>query len=212
MFTAALSTAAKRVTKHGIPARWNRGWALLSCVPLRLHRPRKPPGRNTGALPFSRGSSQPRDGTLVCRMAGRFFTSWAAREALVEWNEGLFQWNTPQSWQEWSPDTCYSVMSTEKMTLSEGWQIKTPPVTWSHLYEIGKARTDKCIETERRWADARAVGWGFWEERGVSGYQWVRGFLSGEKVLDWRAVTVAELCKYTKKHWVVYRKGWIITL
>ena len=34
------------------------------------------------AFPFSRGSSQPRDRTQVCCIAGRFFTSWATREAL----------------------------------------------------------------------------------------------------------------------------------
>ena len=33
------------------------------------------------ALPFSRGSSQPRDQTQVSHIAGRFFTSWATREA-----------------------------------------------------------------------------------------------------------------------------------
>ena len=33
------------------------------------------------AFPFSRGSSQPRDRTGVSRIAGRFFTSWATREA-----------------------------------------------------------------------------------------------------------------------------------
>ena len=38
---------------------------------------------NTGvvAFPFSRGSSQPRDRTQVSHIAGRFFTSWATREA-----------------------------------------------------------------------------------------------------------------------------------
>ena len=35
------------------------------------------------AFPFSRGSSQPRDRTQVSRIVGRFFTSWAPREALV---------------------------------------------------------------------------------------------------------------------------------
>ena len=34
------------------------------------------------AFPFSKGSSQPRDQTQVFRIAGRFFTSWATREAL----------------------------------------------------------------------------------------------------------------------------------
>ena len=32
-------------------------------------------------FPFSRGSSQPRDGTQVSLIAGKFFTSWATREA-----------------------------------------------------------------------------------------------------------------------------------
>ena len=32
-------------------------------------------------IPFSRGSSQPRDRTQVSRIAGGFFTSWATREA-----------------------------------------------------------------------------------------------------------------------------------
>ena len=36
------------------------------------------------AVPFSRGSSQPRDQTQHSRIAGGFCTSWAAREALPE--------------------------------------------------------------------------------------------------------------------------------
>ena len=35
------------------------------------------------AFPFSRESSQPRDWTQVSRIAGRFFTGWATREALM---------------------------------------------------------------------------------------------------------------------------------
>ena len=31
------------------------------------------------AFPFSRGSSQPRDQTQVCYIAGRLFTSWATK-------------------------------------------------------------------------------------------------------------------------------------
>ena len=33
------------------------------------------------AFPFSRGSSQPKDLTQVSHIRGRFFTSWATREA-----------------------------------------------------------------------------------------------------------------------------------
>ena len=36
------------------------------------------------AFPFSRGSSQLRDWTQVSHIAGRFFTIWATREALIE--------------------------------------------------------------------------------------------------------------------------------
>ena len=35
------------------------------------------------ALPFSRGSSQPRDRTQVSHVAGRFFTSWAPRDSVL---------------------------------------------------------------------------------------------------------------------------------
>ena len=34
------------------------------------------------AMPSSRKSSQPRDQIQVSRIAGRFFTSWAIREAI----------------------------------------------------------------------------------------------------------------------------------
>ena len=36
------------------------------------------------AVPFSKGSSQPSDQTQVSLIAGRFFTSWATKEALVK--------------------------------------------------------------------------------------------------------------------------------
>ena len=38
------------------------------------------------AFPISRGSSQPRDQILVSHIAGRFFTSWAARETQEYWS------------------------------------------------------------------------------------------------------------------------------
>ena len=41
------------------------------------------------AVPFSTGSSQPRDQTQVSRIAGRFFTSWATREAKEYWGVSL---------------------------------------------------------------------------------------------------------------------------
>ena len=38
------------------------------------------------AFPFSKGSSQPRDQNQVSCIAGRFFTSWAKREAQEDWS------------------------------------------------------------------------------------------------------------------------------
>ena len=38
------------------------------------------------AIPFSRGSSQPRDWTQFSRIASGFFTSWATREAQEYWS------------------------------------------------------------------------------------------------------------------------------
>ena len=38
------------------------------------------------AVPFSRGSSQPRDQTQVSRIAGGLLTSWATREAQEYWS------------------------------------------------------------------------------------------------------------------------------
>ena len=49
------------------------------------HSPGNSPVLNT-AVPFSRGSSQPRDPTQVSRIAGWFFTSWATREAQKYWS------------------------------------------------------------------------------------------------------------------------------
>ena len=43
------------------------------------------------AIPFSRGSSGPRDRTQVSCIAGRFFTVWATREALLppKWAQSI---------------------------------------------------------------------------------------------------------------------------
>ena len=44
------------------------------------------------AFPFSRGSSQPRDRTQLSCIAGRFFTSWAIREAHQKKKKKIFFW------------------------------------------------------------------------------------------------------------------------
>ena len=44
------------------------------------------------AIPFSRGSSWPKDGTQVSCIAGRFFTSWATGEAFCKGPETKYLW------------------------------------------------------------------------------------------------------------------------
>ena len=61
-----------------------------SLRPHRLYSPWSSPGQKktgVGSLPFSRGSSQPRDRSQVSRIAGRFFTSWATSGSprILEW-------------------------------------------------------------------------------------------------------------------------------
>ena len=53
-----------------------------SLQPYGLYSPWDSPGQNIRVSSFLKGPSQPRDQTQVSHAAGRFFTSWATREAL----------------------------------------------------------------------------------------------------------------------------------
>ena len=58
---------------------------LTLCNPMEFSRPWNSPGQmlNLVAVPFPRGSSQPRDQTQVSCLAAGFFTHWATREVHV---------------------------------------------------------------------------------------------------------------------------------
>ena len=70
---------------HVQRSKWSESSLVVSdsLWPHGLYSPWNSPGQNTEwvAFPFSRGSSQPRDRTQVSRIAGRFFTCCATREA-----------------------------------------------------------------------------------------------------------------------------------
>ena len=55
-------------------------WTVAHQAPLCIDST----GKNTGVIPFSRGSFWPRDWTQVSCTAGRFFTIWATRKAKVK--------------------------------------------------------------------------------------------------------------------------------
>ena len=87
-----LSTESQEIIWKDI-LRWTHERENRSVMPdsLWLHglySPWNSPGQNTGwvVFPFSRGSSQPRNWTQVSHIAGRFFTSWATREAQEYWS------------------------------------------------------------------------------------------------------------------------------
>ena len=64
------------------------------------------------AIPFSRGSSQPRDQTQVSHIAGGFFTSWAITEA-QEHREGslsLLQQSFPTQELNWGLLHCRQIL------------------------------------------------------------------------------------------------------
>ena len=67
------------------------------------------------AFPFSRGSFQPRDQTQVSHIEGRFFTSWATREALycknlivsIEINHILIEHSLQCILRRWRPEASH---------------------------------------------------------------------------------------------------------
>ena len=59
-------------------------WTVAHQAPLFVRLPRQEHWSKQPTIPFSRGSSWPRDGTQLSHTVGGFFTSWATREALTE--------------------------------------------------------------------------------------------------------------------------------
>ena len=92
IFTRAWSVNSKTIKQSRYDCVfWVTQWCLTLCNPIDC----SPPGSSSHgflqarilewvAIPFSRGSSQPRDRASVSCIAGEFFTVWATREALYD--------------------------------------------------------------------------------------------------------------------------------
>ena len=77
------------------------------------------------AVPFSRGSSQPRDRTWVSCIAGRFFTIWASRvDPFLLWREKQTVMQQPTGSQEKSGPNWASV---DALTPSLGLKLQREP-------------------------------------------------------------------------------------
>ena len=62
---------------------WNPGLPHYRWILYHLRHQGSPRTLKRVAYPFSRGSFQPRNWTRVSCIAGRFFTCWATREAMI---------------------------------------------------------------------------------------------------------------------------------
>ena len=84
------------------------------------------------AIPFSRGSSWPRNWTLVFCIAGRFFTVWATREAHYPQTRELFwvrlHWAAIQQ-----PLNCYQ----DTVLMSEAWSSYLTFLPWFSIMSTG---------------------------------------------------------------------------
>ena len=91
--------------------------------------------------------------------------------------------------------------------LKEG-KHKRPEITWFHLYEMSWTR--KSLEMKNVCLIfARTGEFVGKSEVTVHGYGM---FLSGLIKMNWNyiVVMVVQFCEYTKNHWIVYCKGWIL--
>ena len=87
------------------------------------------------AMPSSRGSSQPRNQTEVSRIAGRFFTVWATREALLEHN-----WSQDFMMKECGPEKIYIYLDCI-MYCSRFWEHC---FAWSNHFELETQAVSVC--------------------------------------------------------------------
>ena len=75
------------------------------------------------AFPSSRASSQPRNWTQVSHIAGRFFTSWATREAQEYWSGSLSLLQQIFPTQELNQDLLHCRLNKNSLTIL-GWTSK----------------------------------------------------------------------------------------
>ena len=82
------------------------------------------------AIPFSRGSSKPKDRTLVSCIAGRSFTIWTTREAQFPWRREWLptpaflpgEFHEQRSLEGYSPWGCKESDTTGWLALPSRWQ------------------------------------------------------------------------------------------
>jgi len=87
---------------------WNPGLPHCKQILYQLSHKGSPRILEWVAVPFSSGSSQPRDGTQLSCMAVRFFTNWATREAQRWSRQVSIQARDPYSFHFLKPEILHS--------------------------------------------------------------------------------------------------------
>ena len=86
------------------------------------------------AIPFSRGSSWPRDWAKVCHLAGRFFTIWATRETIHQFKPWKIACHRPQEGEVGDSSrlshSCYFYCGVS-WSLWRSQSILIQPLSWS---------------------------------------------------------------------------------
>ena len=122
------------------------------------------------AVPFSRGSSWPRDGTWVCCIAGRFLTIWATREAEYcvksQWNEHL---RNELMWARWGSGSLVEASKGEgrgcALTAIRQEQLHLWNEEWPGWLEHSESQGTGCwtgLGGAGLWGPGRSLGSGLW--------------------------------------------------
>ena len=126
-----------------------------------------------GSFPFSRVSSQPRDWTQVSHIVGRFFTSWATREAqeLMEWVAYAF--SSGSSWPR--NQTRVSCMAGKFLTnwaIREGLPNWCDPYWFPFYWYIGRSviKIVNAVQRGEKREHKGSLVWGGWGEAGEQGH------------------------------------------
>ena len=86
------------------------------------------------AIPFSGGSSQPRDQTQVSPIAGGFFTSWTTREALITTHVALIVFLHGSACAVLHPDSCPWNTTTFLTSIGRRPHYEKAKMCWLLLY------------------------------------------------------------------------------
>ena len=110
-------------------------WTVACQAPLSMEFPRQ-------EFSFSKGSSRPRDWTLVSHIAGRFFTIWATREAQSSLSPPACHVRTQRRWQSESRTAPHLLWASERgsrpevhhqILLTQGFIYNGP---WKGFYNL----------------------------------------------------------------------------